>query len=72
VVTAVNEMSATALEVAKATEQTASETEAMITNVKIGEDSLRKVMHYVNNMSKESQLAKQSVAKASDSSSQSG
>lgn len=68
VVTAVNEMSATALEVAKASEQTASETEAMNANVKIGENSLSKAMNYVNNMSQESQLAKQAVAKVADSS----
>ncbi|WP_354622712.1 methyl-accepting chemotaxis protein [Psychromonas sp. MME2] len=68
VVTAVNEMSATALEVAKASEQTASETEAMSVNVKTGEESLSKAMTYVNNMSQESQLAKQAVAKVAESS----
>lgn len=68
VVTAVNEMSATALEVAKASEQTASETEAMTANVKASEYSLSQALNYVNNMSQESQLAKQAVAKVADSS----
>ena len=68
VVTAVNEMSATALEVAKASEQTAAETEAMTRNVKAGEDSLTKAMGYVASMSQESIQAKEAVGKVSDSS----
>ena len=68
VVTAVNEMSATALEVAKASEQTAAETEAMTANVKAGEDSLSKAMGFVTNMSQESLLAKEAVSKVADSS----
>ncbi|QYJ84762.1 methyl-accepting chemotaxis protein [Shewanella mesophila] len=68
VVTAVNEMSATALEVAKASEQTAAETEAMTANVKAGEDSLSKAMDFVTNMSQESLLAKEAVSKVADSS----
>jgi methyl-accepting chemotaxis protein len=68
VVTAVNEMSATALEVAKASEQTAAETEAMTANVKAGEDSLSKAMGFVTNMSQESLLAKEAVSKVAESS----
>ncbi|QYJ91534.1 methyl-accepting chemotaxis protein [Shewanella halotolerans] len=68
VVTAVNEMSATALEVAKASEQTASETEAMTLNVKAGEDSLSQAMGYVTHMSQESLLAKEAVGKVAESS----
>ncbi|WP_432455349.1 methyl-accepting chemotaxis protein [Agarivorans sp. QJM3NY_29] len=68
VVTAVNQMSSTALQVAKASEQTATETDAMTANVKTGEDSLSQAMNYVNNMEQESQLARQAVAKVADSS----
>ncbi|MCG9746796.1 methyl-accepting chemotaxis protein [Shewanella sp. Isolate8] len=68
VVTAVNQMSATALEVAKASEQTASETEAMTLNVKAGEDSLSQAMGYVTHMSQESLLAKEAVGKVAESS----
>ncbi|MCL1041444.1 MULTISPECIES: methyl-accepting chemotaxis protein [Shewanella] len=68
VVTAVNQMSATALEVAKASEQTASETEAMSLNVKAGEDSLSQAMGYVTQMSQESLLAKEAVGKVAESS----
>lgn len=68
VVTAVNEMSATALEVAKASEQTAMETEAMSANVKAGEDSLSQAMNYVTTMSHESLLAKDAVSKVAESS----
>ncbi|MCZ4337071.1 methyl-accepting chemotaxis protein [Shewanella colwelliana] len=68
VVTAVNEMSATALEVAKASEQTAMETEAMTANVKNGEESLSQAMSYVTHMSQESLLAKEAVSKVAESS----
>ncbi|GIU39710.1 methyl-accepting chemotaxis protein [Shewanella colwelliana] len=68
VVTAVNEMSATALEVAKASEQTAMETEAMTANVKSGEESLSQAMSYVTHMSQESLLAKEAVSKVAESS----
>ncbi|MCG9962758.1 methyl-accepting chemotaxis protein [Shewanella cutis] len=68
VVTAVNEMSATALEVAKASEQTAAETEAMSRNVRLSEDSLTKAMDYVTTMSQESMQAKVAVSKVAESS----
>ncbi len=68
VVTAVNQMSSTALEVAKASEQTAHETEAMTQNVKSGEARLKQAMQYVNTMSEESLQAKDAVAKVADSS----
>ncbi|MDH1471359.1 MULTISPECIES: methyl-accepting chemotaxis protein [Shewanella] len=68
VVTAVNEMSATALEVAKASEQTAAETEAMSRNVRLSEESLTKAMEYVTTMSQESMQAKVAVSKVAESS----
>ncbi|MFB2660612.1 methyl-accepting chemotaxis protein [Shewanella mangrovisoli] len=68
VVTAVNEMSATALEVAKASEQTAAETEAMSRNVRMSEESLTKAMEYVTTMSQESMQAKVAVSKVAESS----
>lgn len=68
VVTAVNQLSATAHEVAKASEQTALETDAMSKNVKAGEQSLTQAMSFVENMSKESLLAKQAVSQVSESS----
>lgn len=68
VVTAVNEMSATALEVAKASEQTAAETEAMSRNVRLSEESLTKAMEYVTTMSQESIQAKVAVSKVAESS----
>ncbi|GGB14564.1 methyl-accepting chemotaxis protein [Agarivorans gilvus] len=68
VVTAVNEMSSTALEVAKASEQTAQETEAMTDNARSGEARLKQAMHYVTTMSEESLQAKDAVAKVADSS----
>ncbi|AVV83331.1 chemotaxis protein [Shewanella putrefaciens] len=68
VVTAVNEMSATALEVAKASEQTASETEAMSRNIRLSEESLTKAMDFVATMSQESMQAKMAVSKVAESS----
>ncbi|MDD8059511.1 MULTISPECIES: methyl-accepting chemotaxis protein [Shewanella] len=68
VVTAVNQMSATALEVAKASEQTAMETESMTVNVREGESRLTNAMTYVEDMSKESVQAQQAVAQVSHSS----
>ncbi|MGI2024751.1 methyl-accepting chemotaxis protein [Shewanella glacialipiscicola] len=68
VVTAVNEMSATALEVAKASEQTAAETEAMSRNIRKSEESLTKAMDYVATMSQESLQAKVAVSKVAESS----
>ncbi|MGI2127648.1 methyl-accepting chemotaxis protein [Shewanella oncorhynchi] len=68
VVTAVNQMSATALEVAKASEQTAAETEAMSHNIRHSEESLTKAMGFVATMSKESMEAKLAVSKVADSS----
>ncbi|GCF91212.1 methyl-accepting chemotaxis protein [Shewanella sp. M-Br] len=68
VVTAVNQMSATALEVAKASEQTAAETEAMSRNIRYSEESLTKAMGFVATMSKESMEAKLAVSKVADSS----
>lgn len=69
VVTAVNQMSATALEVAKASEQTAMETESMTINVKDGESRLTQAMVFVEDMSKESAQAQQAVNLVSQSSS---
>jgi len=68
VVTAVNQMSATALEVAKASEQTAMETDAMSQNVKQSEHSLMTAMEYVTTMSDESLQAKEAVGRVSTSS----
>lgn len=68
VVAAVNEMSATALEVAKASEQTASETEAMSRNIRLSEESLTKAMDFVATMSQESMQAKMAVSKVAESS----
>ena len=61
-------MSATALEVAKASEQTAVETEAMSRNIRASEESLTKAMDYVDTMSKESLQAKIAVSKVAESS----
>ena len=66
--TAENQMSATALEVAKASEQTAAETEAMSRNIRHSEESLTKAMGFVATMSKESMEAKLAVSKVADSS----
>ncbi|MGE6452792.1 methyl-accepting chemotaxis protein [Shewanella sp. SACH] len=68
VVTAVNQMSATALEVAKASEQTAAETEAMSRNIRHSEESLTKAMGFVATMSQESMEAKLAVSKVAESS----
>ncbi|WP_445780177.1 methyl-accepting chemotaxis protein [Shewanella sp.] len=68
VVTAVNQMSATALEVAKASEQTAMETESMTINVKDGESRLTQAMLFVEGMSKESEQAQHAVNLVSQSS----
>jgi methyl-accepting chemotaxis protein len=68
VVTAVNQMSAAALEVAKASEQTAHETESMTKNVKEGEKRLTQAMGYVNDMSIESAQAQKAVELVSQSS----
>jgi methyl-accepting chemotaxis protein len=68
VVAAINEMSATALEVAKASEKTAVETDAMSKNVQQSQASLTKAMDYVNTMSAESIQAKDAVNKVADSS----
>lgn len=68
VVTAVNQMSATALDVAKASEQTAVETEAMSRNIHESEQRLSKAMGYVATMSKESIQAKDAVSKVAESS----
>lgn len=68
VVTAVNQMSATALEVAKASEQTAAETEAMSRNIRHSEESLTKAMESVATMSQESLQAKVAVSKVAESS----
>ncbi|UJF21508.1 methyl-accepting chemotaxis protein [Shewanella sp. OMA3-2] len=68
VVTAVNQMSAAALEVAKASEQTAHETESMTKNVKEGEQRLTQAMGYVNDMSVESAQAQKAVELVSQSS----
>ncbi|MCL1141959.1 methyl-accepting chemotaxis protein [Shewanella gaetbuli] len=69
VVTAVNEMSAAALEVAKASEQTAHETESMTTNVKDGEARLTQAMGFVKDMSVESEQAQKAVSLVAQSSS---
>ncbi|MBW8183555.1 methyl-accepting chemotaxis protein [Shewanella nanhaiensis] len=68
VVTAVNQMSAAALEVAKASEQTATETDTMSGNVKLSEEGLTKAMAHVTTMSTESNRAKEAVGKVSESS----
>jgi len=68
VVTAVNEMSSTALEVARASEQTASEADLMSKNVKESQTSLLNAMEYVSTMSTESEQAKIAVTKVSQSS----
>ncbi|ELL3752080.1 methyl-accepting chemotaxis protein [Vibrio cholerae] len=68
VVTAVNEMSATALEIAKASEQTALEAEAISRNVLLSQISLNKAMAYVRTMSQESTKAKEAVSKVTESS----
>jgi methyl-accepting chemotaxis protein len=68
VVTAVNEMSSTALEVARVSEQTAYEADAMAVNVKDSQTNLLTAMEYVTTMSTESQQAKKAVNKVSESS----
>jgi len=68
VVTAVNQMSATAQEVARASEQTAKEADLMTTNVKRSQSSLLNAMEYVSTMSTESEQAKIAVTKVSQSS----
>lgn len=69
VVTAVNQMSATALEVAKASEQTAMETESMTVNVKDGQTRLTQAMVFVEGMSTDSEQAQKAVGMVSQSSS---
>jgi methyl-accepting chemotaxis protein len=68
VVTAVNQMSATALEVAKASEQTAMETESMTVNVKDGQSRLTQAMVFVEGVSGDSAQAQQAVGMVSQSS----
>ncbi|QYJ74424.1 methyl-accepting chemotaxis protein [Shewanella sp. FJAT-52076] len=68
VVTAVNEMSHTAHEVAKASEQTATESAAMASQVKLSQDSLTQAVSLVSTMSKESLQAKIAVGKVAESS----
>jgi methyl-accepting chemotaxis protein len=68
VVTAVNQMSATALEVAKASEQTAMETESMTVNVKEGQSRLTQAMVFVEGVSTDSEKAQQAVDMVSQSS----
>ncbi|MGF1697790.1 methyl-accepting chemotaxis protein [Vibrio lamellibrachiae] len=68
VVTAMNQMSATASEVANSSEQTASETEHMSKNLKSCENSLVLAMDHVDTMSKESLHAKEAVSKVAESS----
>ncbi|AZG74331.1 methyl-accepting chemotaxis protein [Shewanella livingstonensis] len=68
VVTAVNQMSATALEVAKASEQTAMETESMTVNVKDGQSRLTQAMVFVEGVSTDSEKAQQAVGMVSQSS----
>jgi methyl-accepting chemotaxis protein len=68
VVTAVNQLSATAQEVARASEQTATATSEMSRNVRTGEESLTQAMAHVANVAKESGFAKDAVGRVSDSS----
>jgi len=68
VVTAVNQMSSTAQEVARASEQTANEADLMSNNVKTSQTSLLNAMEYVSTMSTESEQAKIAVTKVSQSS----
>ena len=68
VVTAINEMSATSLEVARASEQTAQEADAMSNNVKNSQKFLLTAMDYVSTMSSESEKTKDAVTKVSQSS----
>ncbi|MGP1868544.1 methyl-accepting chemotaxis protein [Shewanella frigidimarina] len=68
VVTAVNQMSATALEVAKASEQTAMETESMTVNVKDGQSRLTQAMVFVEGVSGDSAQAQKAVNMVSQSS----
>ncbi|NRA60478.1 MAG: methyl-accepting chemotaxis protein [Psychrobium sp.] len=68
VVTAINEMSATSLEVARASEQTAQEADAMANNVKNSQKFLLTAMDYVSTMSSESEKTKDAVTKVSQSS----
>ncbi|MBT1444587.1 methyl-accepting chemotaxis protein [Shewanella sp. JM162201] len=69
VVTAVNEMSHTATEVAKASEQTAAESSAMAVQVRDSQTSLTEAVKLVSTMAQESQQAKLAVAKVAESSS---
>jgi len=68
VVTAVNQLSSTASEVARASEQTAQEADAMASNVKDSQSNLVTAMNYVSTMSSESTQAKIAVTKVSHSS----
>lgn len=68
VVTAMNEMSSTALEVARASEDTAHEADAMSENVKASRTNLTTAMQYVATMSQESLQARDAVTKVSQSS----
>lgn len=66
VATAVNQMSATALDAAKASEQAAAGTEAIAQNVKHSEVNLAKAMEHVSTMSAESLHAKDAVGLVAD------
>ncbi len=66
VATAVNQMSATALDAAKASEQAAAGTEAIAENVKHSENNLAKAMEQVTTMSAESLHAKEAVGLVAD------
>lgn len=68
VVTAVNQMSSTALEVARASEQTSHEADAMSKNVQASQTDLATAMEYVAEMSADSVLAKDAVNKVAQSS----
>lgn len=68
VVTAVNQMSSTALEVARASEQTSHEADAMSKNVQDSQTDLATAMEYVAEMSADSVLAKDAVNKVAQSS----
>ncbi|WP_372871301.1 methyl-accepting chemotaxis protein [Shewanella sp.] len=68
VVTAVNEMSHTAQEVANASEQTATESSAMTSQVRQSQESLTEAVKLVSTMANESQQAKIAVGKVADSS----
>ncbi|WP_261841496.1 methyl-accepting chemotaxis protein [Aliamphritea ceti] len=68
VVSAVQQMNLTALEAAKASEQTANEVSMMTQNVKNSQTSLTTAMQYVSTMSEESEQAKIAVIKVTQSS----